>query len=176
MHMCECPRHAIARWKRVSRRNTDWQDTRQSRWRHACLECGRPGDLLQPQRASRPSSPRAGRSIGCMRDRDALLRPFTTTIELAVASHTAWKHVLLSALCSISECSVDGVDICRATKGAMIGNTPSVPAWPIRTSAFSPNFLPPSCLRHQRLSQLDSISDLSQSLGAERYSNPNSRR
>jgi hypothetical protein len=53
--MCECSQHAIARWKRVSRRNTDWRDTRQSRWRHACRECGRPGDLLQPQRASRPS-------------------------------------------------------------------------------------------------------------------------
>jgi hypothetical protein len=53
---------------------------------------------------------------------DALLRPFTTAIELSVASHTTWKHVLLSALCSISECSVDGVEIYQPTKGVMISD------------------------------------------------------
>jgi hypothetical protein len=48
---------------------------------------------------------------------DALLKPFTANLDLAVASLPTWEHVQLHALCSISESSVDAVDLSSDQSG-----------------------------------------------------------
>jgi hypothetical protein len=64
--------------------------------------------------------------------------------DLLISSHARATQVYLffldDALWSISEYSVRDVDIRRRLNAAMIVKLPSQLPWPIRTSAFSPNF------------------------------------